>query len=988
MASTGHHHMDLDSLSDTDEGIRDTEMDGPNPETKEAIHALKSSLEQTPNQYEQHLQLINLLKESTLLDELRDARENMSKTFPLTEALWLDWIKDESSIAISEDDKKRILELYEKATADYLSIAIWKSYVDYVVEEYEDSQESPEDEAAITDDEVRSVCSRAIKFTEFHLPKSHTIWNTWMDFELRLLDEQKTPSQEQINKLKTSYQDRLGVPHTDIDGTLSSLSSFITKYASAEYESSMVQYNKKASATRAILEKLSPYEDQLVETENSLEAFTAYLDYERRSSPKSPPKSFGRMRTLFERALTVHCLVPTVWNDYLSFLMSPGLPQKEFDLNPTEVLNIAERAHRNCPWSGDLWEDHILFLETYARPLSEIDDVVNKALADTTLLVSPTELVKVLLAKCVYLFRRAARDEDGHTRVRQCFEQAIATVQAAGGDPYYKLERQWIELEAGTLGDHVKARSLWEAIITSQKTLADNWIGFVEFERRLGSAKGARRIFVRACTAADHLDWPERVMDAWLTFERVYGEVNEYKDALTRTRAAMKKVEVNRAKAALEQQAQYATPLVAVEPQVVAQEPSSAAKPKSVKKRKGSITEDAPSAKALKLDETVSESMGAQADSKSKETETDALSSESSARKTKSTWSDLSLGRHEDTCFVTNFPRDTTDKQLKSIFEKYGKILRCNVAGKQQTIAYVQFSTPEEAHAALALDGHDMGERRGLMVKISDTNRASRNKGLPPLPTVSLHELRVQGLPEETKEEELKKLVSLYAEPTEVYIHRNQENTAAVWANIKFNTEASLIYRDDANAALSLNGHVFYGKTLDVTRRQFISQEKKNRSARREEARRQKLEQEGGSHEHAVGESDKKHKEGHSGHAPATETTSSSSPPPSLSSAMPPPAAVPTKIIVKTTMMSMAPRHVAKRSAPSRGGRAPRPAFSAHSAPSATTALTGAPAASSSSEAPKTNAYFSAMWQSGALKKKTENTDSQEMPENEKDGDT
>jgi hypothetical protein len=69
-------------------------------------------------------------------------------------------------------------------------MVIWKSYVDYVIEEYEDSQEDPEVDAVITDNEVRSVCSRAIKFTEFHIPESHKIWNAWMEFELRLLDAQ------------------------------------------------------------------------------------------------------------------------------------------------------------------------------------------------------------------------------------------------------------------------------------------------------------------------------------------------------------------------------------------------------------------------------------------------------------------------------------------------------------------------------------------------------------------------------------------------------------------------------------------------------------------------------------------------------------------------------------------------------------------------------------------------------------------------------
>jgi hypothetical protein len=43
----------------------------------------------------------------------------------VTLGLWLDWIKDESSIAVSQDDKKRVLELYEKATGDYLCMSAW-----------------------------------------------------------------------------------------------------------------------------------------------------------------------------------------------------------------------------------------------------------------------------------------------------------------------------------------------------------------------------------------------------------------------------------------------------------------------------------------------------------------------------------------------------------------------------------------------------------------------------------------------------------------------------------------------------------------------------------------------------------------------------------------------------------------------------------------------------------------------------------------------
>lgn len=53
----------------------------------------------------------------------------------------------------------------------------------------------------------------------------------------------------------------------------------------------------------------------------------------------------------------------------------------------------------------------------------------------------------------------------------------------AGGDPYCRLERFWIELEANVLGDHEKARKLWIDIESKQKTLSDYWITQADMER-------------------------------------------------------------------------------------------------------------------------------------------------------------------------------------------------------------------------------------------------------------------------------------------------------------------------------------------------------------------------------------------------------------------------------------------------------------------------------------------------------------------------
>lgn len=83
--------------------------------------------------------------------------------------------------------------------------------------------------------------------------------------------------------------------------------------------------------------------------------------------------------------------------------------------------------------------------------------------------------------------------------------------------------------------------------------------------------------------ASNYLDWPERVHDAWLAFERVHGDVNEHKDALTKCRSAMKSVEAKRSKAALDQQVYYDvsvdTATTTVAPEVNVEKPTSPEKP-------------------------------------------------------------------------------------------------------------------------------------------------------------------------------------------------------------------------------------------------------------------------------------------------------------------------------------------------------------------------------------------------------------------------
>ncbi|KAH7056790.1 hypothetical protein BKA57DRAFT_489512 [Linnemannia elongata] len=57
------------------------------------------------------------------------------------------------------------------------------------------------------------------------------------------------------------------------------------------------------------------------------------------------------------------------------------------------------------------------------------------------------------------------------------------------------------------------------------------------------------------------------------------------------------------------------------------------------------------------------------------------------------------------------------------------------------------------------------------------------------LPKESRHELNVKGLDIDVKDEDLRELISLYAEPEHVYVQRQADAKGGAWANINFHTE-------------------------------------------------------------------------------------------------------------------------------------------------------------------------------------------------------
>lgn len=154
MPADGPTDMEVsDPASDSDSDFEEVDA---SPEDMDLMMQLETDLQSNPNLYDSHvqvilyailevftsagmeeanssehvLQYIRVLRKCKLREKLRAARKAMQEHYPLTEQLWLEWLQDEISSAESATSKKQIDQLFQKAVQDYLSVPIWKAYIE------------------------------------------------------------------------------------------------------------------------------------------------------------------------------------------------------------------------------------------------------------------------------------------------------------------------------------------------------------------------------------------------------------------------------------------------------------------------------------------------------------------------------------------------------------------------------------------------------------------------------------------------------------------------------------------------------------------------------------------------------------------------------------------------------------------------------------------------------------------------------------------
>ena len=289
-----------DDSDDMDE--EEEEEDTEDPEVLKQISGFQEEISQNPYNYSAHLSLVTLLRKTEHFDKLREARKSFSEFYPLTPALWIDWINDEQKIASSEEEKKFVSSLFETGVADYVSVDLWLEYCQVCIGGV-GSQEGIK--------KARDVFEAAITSCGRNIAKGSHIWDAYRELESILLSmfpsegspEQLEAHSDQRKRVDSLFRRQLRIPLQGMSSTFKEYKEFL----GGEVDNNAVSdYNKATQKLKA----RQGFEDKLLSEDNN-EFYLEYLQFELKE--KDPVM----IQQLYERAITDNCLNETLWLDYL-----------------------------------------------------------------------------------------------------------------------------------------------------------------------------------------------------------------------------------------------------------------------------------------------------------------------------------------------------------------------------------------------------------------------------------------------------------------------------------------------------------------------------------------------------------------------------------------------------------------------------------------------------------------------------------------------
>ncbi|XP_028400531.1 squamous cell carcinoma antigen recognized by T-cells 3-like isoform X2 [Dendronephthya gigantea] len=759
-----------DNSDDSDDSSDDEKAEG------EEITALRQFLENSPFHYESHLKLIKALRDIGDLDRTRQARETMSKIFPLTAELWLEWIQDELPLACITEQKKYIRELFEKAVKDYQSVKIWTEYCQYVLDNME-GEDGLED--------ARAVFERAITSVGLHLTEGVSIWDGYREFEMALYDSYQTMAagsdlpqvqqklERQKEKVKSIFRREISVPLIGMQAVFREYEQWLGDEEVLEYVTR--GFNK----AEAKLETCLPYEEALASaTSPKLDEYRSYIAFEMKGG------DLARVQCLYERAIVDNCLNYEFWIEYTSYM--------DTKLNIADVvLPVHERATRNCPWVVGLWCNYLRALERTGQNPEKVQETLERGLSS----LSSTAQDSASLWCCFleYLRRRVGDWEiecQEKDDLKKAYKDGLEYLERNFGrdaDSQALILRHKAYVEATKLKNISEAKRIWDSVMPHHNREAEYWLEYIRLLRQVNDNVGCRKVFIRAIQTSN--DKPELLCELFQKFEKDEGSLEDLDSAMNKCSTRLKRVWEQKTR-------EYEKAEVA---RLAEQEANTKKEQAKAEKRAQKKAEMKSKVGKTKRKHEKDDEAGKDREVSEPETKRPFVSK--GEEFTKPNEKDLKeapvekvhdRSKDPQTVFVSNLTFTVDEEQLKSTFSPLGEIneirLVRNLQGKSKGYAYVEFKNQSSISAALAIDRQELCGRPMFVSPCVDKTQNPTTFRFPT--SLDKCTVFVTNLPFELKSSEIEDVFKVHGKVKQVRLVTNRSGKSKGYAYVEYEDEA------------------------------------------------------------------------------------------------------------------------------------------------------------------------------------------------------
>ncbi|GMF10412.1 unnamed protein product [Phytophthora lilii] len=708
--------------------------------------------------------------------------------FPLTEDMYMQWIGDASA---GGADVEALKILFEQSKADYWSVSLTLQHLRFLKE----NGDAKKLEEAMK--EAQMTLGR-------HFARGHEVWALCRELTTEMFNERDGDELQKERAIRDLFCKQMQVPLDQNDLAMSEFRAWST-YNTLDGEaagSAFEEASKRQSKLFApLMKKLRGFEARITAapgTEDAAAPEQAWLQYlnfvKHRVAPLmrndkaecAPEISRQLVVCLYERAVAVVCLSPTLWSSYLEYLEPDQDGTEKEGKDGSSKLGVARRAVRNVPFDSSAWTELLIEMERKGKSAKEISEFVQTALLSR---VNPPmdqfHLLNVLLTWCDSVRRYGSANIEGES-LDDMVQQVESLLSGVFADCEQFLTKTFPDFVEGRMRlTEYKAKCLWvlmpplgpprsmpaismkvskvnklwkKSLDSPLGDQASTWIAYLEILQRMNAFSVENvRVMVFDEAVKRVKDAPLVLAETWLVFERENGDLPNY----IRARRYHAK---HRATA----QAVSATQVAVAAPRSAHTEGDK--KAKNPKKRKANATsERAKQTKSPQKQPAAKRVKSSTSDVKENEASPMDVD-ETKAAKAEKKQIHKSL-TNEHTLFLCNVSKDATQGDIEALFKDIPTLkdvrLVVKTRGdrvKSRGMAYVQFADEVGVEAGLKRDGfllhgHPLHVERSKPPPASASTPANQpaKQGFWKTDPVTLYvgDLNREGIKEQVTEEQL-----------------------------------------------------------------------------------------------------------------------------------------------------------------------------------------------------------------------------------------